>query len=405
MPQEIKNLINGLNKDFEEFKKTNDARLESLEKKGVAPEEKEKLEKIEKSLQTQEERMEQFKTALERPGKGKGQDDSLTKEAKSAFNKYMRKGRIESEDQQKIISSYSEEMKALSVDNDPDGGFLVRPEVGSGIIERVFESSPIRQFADTITISSDAYEEPVDFDEAESGWVGERQSRPNTDTPELQMLRIPVHEIYANPKATQKILDDSSVDMEAWLQRKVSRKFARDEASAFVSGDGIGKPKGITQYAAGTSYGQIEQINSGANGDVTADGLINLQGALFEEFQMNARFMMKRELATEVRKLKDQDNRYLWTYAGDDQFSDRRVATLLGRPVHYAADMPEAATNSLSIAYGDFLEGYLIVDRIGIRVLRDPYSNKPFIHFYTTKRVGGAAKNTQALKLQKLATS
>jgi HK97 family phage major capsid protein len=290
-------------------------------------------------------------------------------------------------------------MKALSVDSDPDGGYLVRPEVSSEIVKKVFESSPVRELASVQTISSDALEIIEDLDEAASGWVGERQARSETDTPQIKKIVIPAHELYANPKASQKLLDDAQVNIESWLQEKVSSKFARDEATAFVTGNGVLKPMGFLSYAAGTGFNQVEQVNSGDANLVTDDGLLDLQGALKEDYQANATWLLKRSTLTAIRKLKDGDDNYVW----QPGIANGVPSLILGKPYRLANDMPAVAANALSIAYGDFKMGYQIVDRVGIRVLRDPYTAKPYILFYTTKRVGGAVKNFEAIKIQKIA--
>lgn len=210
-----------------------------------------------------------------------------------------------------------------------------------------------------------------------------------------------MHEIYANPKATQKLLDDASINIEAWLAEKVASKFSRLEATAFVSGNGVGRPRGILTYTAGTSWGQIQQVNSGANGDVTGNGLLDLFYALKSEYSANAAWLMPRAVEALVRKLKDAVNgQYLW----QPGLQAGKPNTLLSAPVYQASDLEAPTTNSLSIALADWRRAYTVVDRLGIRTLRDPYSAKPFVQFYTTKRVGGDVTNFEAIKIQKLAS-
>lgn len=411
--EEVKEVAEGMKRDFEEFKKENDRRLKLLEEKGTAgADREEKVNKISESLGKMEEKFEKLETVLSRAGSPADSAEAKTEQAllaKQAVKAISRGRKPEAKAMEAYLAEFPEgfknldEFKALSVDSDASGGFFVRPEISSQITKKIFESSPIRELASVITISSDAFEEAYDEDEPASGWVGERGTRSETATNEIKMIRIGTHELYAEPKATQKLLDDASFDVEGWHQGKVIDKFARDEATAFVSGDGVVKPTGITSYAAGDGFNKIEQVVSGSAGAVAADGLISLQNALLEGFQANALFLMRRATATEIRKLKDSQNRYLWSVDGD--LKGGMLFSLLGKPVRYAADMPAVAANALSIAYGDFRMGYLVVDRIGIRVLRDPLTSKGFVKFYTTKRVGGGVRNFQAIKLQKLATS
>lgn len=270
------------------------------------------------------------------------------------------------------------------------------------MVQKVFETSPMRQYAAAQTIGTDALEGLYDLDEASAGWVGETESRPETDTPQLQRWRIPVHEQYAKPHATQKLLDDATIDMEAWLENKVRDKFARVENAAFVNGDGVNKPRGFLTYGAGTTLpGTIEQIATGVNGGFAAapdggDALIDLITALKMPYRASAVFAMNRTTTGAVRKLKDSDGAYLWRPG----IAAGQPATLLGYPQAPLEDMPDFnATGALAIAFGDFRQAYQIVDRMGIRVLRDPYSNKPYVQFYSTKRVGGDVVNFEALKL------
>ena len=311
---------------------------------------------------------------------------------KSAFQTYMRKG-------DQALSS--DEIKALSVGTDPDGGYVVNPDLSGRIVMKVFETSPMRAYASVQVISTDALEGLFDLNEASSGWVGETDTRSETNTPQLGKWRIPTHELYAKPTATQKLLDDAEINMEAWLASKVAEKFARDEATAFVTGSGINRPRGFLTYASGTTLpGTIERFDTGVNGAFAAapnggDVLINALYGLKAQYRANATWFMNRATTTLVRKLKDQDGTYLWSPG----IAAGQPATLLGYPVAAFEDMPSPATDSLSIAVGDMREAYQIVDRIGIRTLRDPFSSKPYVEFYTTKRVGGDVVNFEAIKL------
>jgi HK97 family phage major capsid protein len=308
---------------------------------------------------------------------------------KKAFCNYLRKG-VEGD-------LCNLETKALSVASDPDGGYLVSPQISDMIIKTVFETSPMRQVANVKTISSDALEILEDRSEAVADWTTESGAFSGTATPTLAKKSIPVHELYTQPKATQKLIDDSAIDIEAWFAEKISTIFAKKENTSFVTGDGVGKPRGILTYAAGTSWGEIEQISSGAPGTVTAESIIKLYYSLEEDYSVNASFLMNRATIEIVRQLKDSTGQYLWNPGLTAGAPD----TLMGIPVYQAAEMPVPATDSLSIAVGDFKSAYQIVDRTGVRVLRDPFTDKPFVKFYSTKRVGGDVVNFEAIKLMK----
>ncbi len=405
----MKKQLEELGKDWKQFRADNDARLEKLEKSGGSTSDyDEKLQKINDELDKKEKRIDELKLAIQRTsadGKAQTAADliNVSKDAKKVMQKLMKKGSITPDEEAKLFESYGEEYKTLSVQIDEDGGFFVRPEVSTRMSKKIFESSPVRQLATVETISSDSLEIHADYDEPDAGWVGETQARAVTNNSQIKLIVIPVHEQHASPKATQKLLDDAGMDIEAWHQGKVVMKFAREEATAFVNGDGVLRPRGFLQYPSGTDFGQVQQVVSGSAGLFTDDGLHDLQTALKEAYQMNASWLMKRASAGEVRKLKDGDGRYLFSLGNGGLNSDQSF-TLLGKPLRYADDMPAIAADALAAAYGDFREGYTIVDRIGIRVLRDPYTSKGSIIFYTTKRVGGAVYNFEAIKLQKLAT-
>ncbi len=426
MSDEIKQAaaaVDSLNRAFDEFKKANDARLAEIEKKGSSdPVLDAKLAKIEADMQKAQAIADEAALASKRANRivtdEKGEQIDLDAKSqewagmlarrrgetvpqfdaagmaayKSAFDRFLRKG-------EEIMGM--DERKALSVGSDPDGGYVVNPDTSGRIVQKVFETSPMRAFASIQVISSDALEGLFDLNEASSGWVGETASRSETNTPEIGKWRIPVHELYAAPRATQKLLDDASINMEAWLASKVAEKFARDEAAAFVNGNGVGKPRGFLTYADGTTLpGTIERFDTGVNGAFAAapnggDVLINALYGLKAQYRANATWFMNRATLTLTRKLKDSDGAYLWSPG----IAAGQPATLLGYPVASFEDMPDPATDSLSIAVGDMREAYQIVDRLGIRTLRDPYSAKPYVEFYTTKRVGGDVVNFEAIKL------
>lgn len=425
---EITKAVAEVKTGFEAFKEANDLRIKELAKGVADPLIEEKLSKINADLDKHQETLDKLYASTRRrhlvvdgkevdpamldkkalgwakmAAKARGSDVSeYTHENMlsygSAFDSYLRKD-------DRILPA--EELKALSVGSDPDGGYLTSPDTTGRIVTKQYETSPVRQFAAVQVISTDALEGLLDLDEADSGWVGETQARTETGTPQLKVWRIPVHEQYAKPRATQKILDDASIDIEAWLAGKVAEKFARVENAAFVNGDGTGKPRGFLTYPAGTSYAQIEQVASGASGAFDADpdggdAFLSLIYATKTRYLGNANFFMNRLTTGAARKLKNSDGDYIW----QPSMQAGQPSTLHGYPVVRFDDMPNFSTaDALAVAFGDLAQCYQIVDRMGIRVLRDPYTAKPFVVFYTTKRVGGDVIDFEALKLMKMATS
>lgn len=388
--------LHSLGNAWEQFKQVNDQRLREIERKGNAdPLYDEHLSRINGVLDQYKNRIERIETANGRPEfDAPGQLPAAYEvgEYRKAFRNYLRKGMDAGLEQIQL--------KALSVGTDADGGYLVTPSMAQTIAALISESSPMRALASVETISSDSLDLIEDTGEMAAAWVAEDGERADTTTAQIGRNSIETHEMFAQPKATQKLIDDASIDIEGWVAQKVAEKFARLEATAFISGDGSGKPKGILSYTAGTSWGQVQQVLSGTDGTVTADGLIKLYYALKDEFAKRATFLMHRTTVQAVRLLKEATtNQYLW----QPGLAAGTPDTLLGVPVALAADMPTPANDALAVAVGDFKAGYLIVDRIGIRTLRDPYTAKPFVKFYTTKRVGGEVVNSEAIKLLKLA--
>lgn len=326
----------------------------------------------------------------------KGYDDY-----KSAFNSFMRKS-------EKMLTP--EEVKTLSVGSDPDGGYFVTPDLSGRTVQKIYETSPMRQICAQQMISTDALEGIEDLAEAGAGYAGETAQSGNTDTPQIGKWKIPVHWIDTEPKTTQQLLDDASVDVEAWLAGKVADKFARFENAEFVAG-ATGKIRGLTSYdtladdGSGVAWGKIGHVLSGANGAFASsnpfDRVHSLVGALKSAYLGNARFLARRSVITAMAKIKDGNGNYIWMpslVAGQPE-------TLMGYPVTRAEDLPALATGSLSLAFGDFMQAYQIVDRQGMRVTRDNLTSKPFVKFYTTKRVGGGVLNFEAVKLMKFSAS
>lgn len=439
MSDEIKGLIEAQGKAFEAFKETHD----ELKKNDTLTAEKltqiessldaavEAKDALEAGLAAERKEREELELRLQRHGiKGDGDsakhelevktfnellaaqaaeksqpvvqlDAAGYDEYKSAFNRFLRKN-------DRLLTA--DEVKTLSVGSDPDGGYLVTPDLTGRMVKKVYETSPIRQIASVQTISTDALEGMEDLGEAGAGYAGEHNQGSDTTTPQIGKWRIPVHIIDTEPKATQQLLDDAAVDVEAWLSGKVGDKFGRFENNEFCTGAAnriLGFTAGYTAAAdsgSGVTWGSLGYIKSGASGDFTGttptDKLIDMTGLLKNFYLSNAKWVTRRSVIQLIRKFKDSTNQYLWQpslIAGAPE-------TLLGYPVIRAEDMPALASGSYSLAFGDFNAGYQIVDRQGIRVLRDPYTSKPYVKFYTTKRTGGGVVNFEAIKLMQFSS-
>ena len=395
--EEIKSTVDKMATAFENLKEVNERKFKEIEKKGSADPLTEKaIERINGEISQFSEiksRLDKIETSSAGSLGEEKSSNAAIEEYKAGFLNYARKG-VEA-------GLEALELKTLSVGSDPDGGYTVTPVMSDRIIKNVFETSPMRQVAAVETISSDSLQFIVDIDEATSGgWTGETGAVSDTDTPQFAKKTIMAHEQYAQPKATQKLLDDSAINIESWLANKVSEIFSRQENTAFFTGNGVDKPRGILTYPTGTAWEQIEQISStsGTGAVLSGDDLIKLFYGLKEDYEANASFLMNRATVEATRLLKSTDNQYLWKPGLDAGAPD----TILNKPIIQCSDMPVLATDSLSIACGDFSRGYQIVDRIGIRTLRDPFTQKPFVKFYTTKRVGGDVANFEAIKLLKM---
>lgn len=393
----VKETVECLNESFAEFKSAQEQRLDEIEQKGVSQTGmEEKLKKIEDEIESTQERLNRVEIKQQRPQLGDVLVSSQDNEHKSSFMAYVTKG-----DESSLLNL---EAKSLSVASDPDGGYLV-PDVLNIEIGRLLEdSSTMRRLARSIRISTDAVELLVDRGDAEAGWVAETAERGETTAPKLVKLKIPVHELYAKPRATQKLLDDAKVDVEGWLAKKIAQKFTKLENQAFLTGDGANKPKGLLNYELkfdGAEWGKLQAFKTGVDGAFgnqnAADILIDMVSAMKPELLSGAVWLMSRSAHAAVRKLKDSQGQYLWQ-PGIDQ--DARPK-LLGYPVEVTDDMPALTkdTVSSSIVFGNFKEGYQIVERAGVRVLRDPYSVKPYVEFYTTCRIGGDVVNFDAFKV------
>lgn len=386
---------------FEAFKEANDQRLAKRDADVVL---EEKLARIDQAIGAQARRLDEITLKAARPVFGENREaarNTAALEHKAAFEAYMRAG--------ETANLRALEMKALSAGSSPDGGYLVPPEVESEIGRRLTAVSPVRSVAGVRTISGNVYKKPFMTAGPAVGWVGETDARPQTASPTLDELSFPAMELYAMPAATATLLEDSAVSIDEWIAQEVEQVFAEQEGAAFVTGDGSNKPKGFLAYPvidnAAWSWGSIGYVASGALGAFAAsnpsDALIDLAYALNPGYRQNAVFLMNRKTQSGIRKFKDSSGNYIW----QPPVTAGGRASLMGFPLLDAEDMPDVAADSLSIAFGNFARGYLIVDRAGVSVLRDPYSAKPYVLFYTTKRVGGGVQDFDAIKLLKFATS
>lgn len=365
---------------FEVFKSENDARLHQLEKRGrVDPLQEEKLRKLEASMREQKAAIDRLAIASLR-----GDQSAESMEEKQAFEHYMRAG---------ILSAPEE--KSLSGATDADGGYTVPTTIEAAIDRALMEVSPFRSFCQVRQISTSTFRLAVNEAAYASGWVGETDARPETTTPSIAAIEFKTGEIYAMPAATPQLLEDSAVDIEAWIAAEVRGTFADAETSAFVNGDGVNKPLGFLQAPKTTDGTQTSTQIGVLSGSLDADTLIEMVYALDAKYRDKGRFVFNRRTAEAIRKLKDSTGAYLWTPG----IAAGQPATLLGYPVSEVEAMPDASGGNHGVAFGDFESGYLIVDRQGVQVLRDPFSAKPYVLFYTTKRVGGGVQDHAAIKL------
>lgn len=394
--------VEELQRQFVAFKASNEEEMRQIKASGssdvVTREQVARLDKVVEALQ---DRVVKQQLAQKRSPKAAetAAADPLSEERGKAFSAFVRKG-----SEAELLAL---EAKAMSVVSDPEGGFAVPPEFASRIIEKQRSITPLRQIASVMEVSSDAVEMLSDRNEAQADWVAETASRSDTNTPNLAKVRIPVHEISAQPKASQKLLDDAAINVEEWLMGKIADRFARREGDAFINGDGVTKPRGILSYATSTTdddtraWGQLQHVATGVSGGFpttnAGDKLLDLVYKLSAPYLPRASWLMPRSVAGAIRKIKGGDGNYVWQIS----LQTGQPPSLLGFPVFFSEDMPAMGANTLSLAFGDFTEGYTIVDRTGLRVLRDPYTDKPNVKFYLTKRVGGDVVNFDAIKLMK----
>ena len=399
MAEEVKKLIEEIGTAFEEFKRTNDERLKKMaDGKSVADLE-EKLAKINEDLSKLDELKADIEDVAKKAARTGGADDAdpVIAEHRQAYEQFLRKGADHG------LAELQE--KAVQVGVDADGGYAVPEQLNRNIMELERDQVAMRRLATVMQVSNEEYKKLVNVGGAASGWVGETDARPETAGPQLASLAPFFGELYANPAATQKALDDVFFDVEAWIADDVAREFAEQEETAFVAGDGTNKPKGLLAYPVAATddgarpFGTLQTVNSGSATGITGDGLLMLVYSTKRGYRARGRFLVNNMTLAEIRKLKDVDGNYLWRPG----LEAGQPSTLLGYQVEESDFMPDLAADSLSVAFGDFKRGYTIVDVRGTRVLRDPFTNKPYVHFYTTKRMGGMVTDSNAIKLLKTA--
>jgi HK97 family phage major capsid protein len=403
-PTDPKALVDQINAAFTEYKTTNDAAIAAATTETA--EVKAKLAAIEADITSCTRALEQAQSDLAAANLGGSPGRSPEATAHSdAFHAWFRRG-TEPESMRDLEVSAK-----LTTQSDSDGGYLV-PEEMENTIDRVLGTvSAMRGLSRVISVSTDSYKKLVGMGGASSGWVGEEETRSDTDTPTLREILINVHEVYAQPVATQRSLDDARIDVAQWLADEVSIEFAEAEGEAFISGNGVKRPRGILQYDTvdngSYSWGNLGFVKTGAAADFAtvsasvspADALISLYYALKQGYRNGASFLTSDAVLGTIRKFKDNNGAYIWAPPTDKA----ELGTILGKPVVTDDNMPAVGANAFPVAFGNFMRGYLIADRFGIRVLRDNLTSKGNVKFYTTKRVGGGVVNFEAIKLLKVA--
>ena len=386
-------------REFEAYKAENEIRLKKVEtRRPVDVLIDEKMARMDQALDAHQAHFEQLQLKSRRPAFNAGEaHDPASREHKQAFNAYVRTGEFSG---LKRI-----EEKSLSAGSGPDGGYLVPQPAERELVRRMSQASPIRAISTVRTISGASLKKAYSFSGPQAGWVAETAARTTGTTQQIADLTFPATELFAMPAATQTLLDDGAVDIESWIMDEVAVVFAEQEGAAFVNGDGVNKPKGFQAYTKVTQGSwtpdKLGYVPTGVAGAFPAsnpsDILIDFIYSLKAGYRQNASFVMNRKTQSQIRKFKATTGEYLWA----PPVSIGAYATLMGFPLVEAEDMPDIATDTTSIAFGDFNRGYIVVDRLGVRILRDPYSNKPYVMFYTTKRVGGGVQDFDAIKFLK----
>ena len=412
----IKDLIEAQGKAFEQFKQANDEELKAKADGKALSECIQKTDRLNDEVQKLSEAVEKMSAAASRPPVGfEGESiDRLEQQHKAAWLQWVRKGdesglealrgQLQRKDDPATPSTTP---TYFNVGTDSEGGYAIPIEQDRNIMRMIVERNVMRRICRVMSLSTTDYRKLVNLGGTTSGWVGETDARPYTATPTFKQITPVFGEIYANPQVTQRALDDLWFNVESELSRDVAEEFAKQENIAFFSGDGTNKPKGLltvtmtTEADAAREFGKFQYIKTGVANNLPAtnpaDILLDLIYSLHETHLPAAKFLVNRTTIATMRKWKDSDQNYLWqpsVQAGEP-------SSIFGYPIYTDAQMPSIGANALCIAFGDFTKAYWIIDRIGIRSLRDPYTNKPFVSFYTTKRVGSMIVDSTALKFVK----
>lgn len=390
---DLKALIANLNTDWAAFKATMADKDKELAKKFDDVVTTDKLDRINASVGDLQKLIDETNAKIAAMAIGAGSDANVKdREYSDAFTAHVRRGDVQA---------------SLNKGTDPEGGYLAPTEWDRTIIDKLKLVSPMRQIASVQTISTAGFSKLYNLRGTTSGWVGEKAARPETNTPPFGSMTFTPGEIYANPAATQAMLDDAQINLESWLADEVQTEFAYQEGLAFIAGDGTNKPAGFLTFITGGSnaaknpLGAIEVKTAASGAAFTSDELLELIYLLPSVYSAGAGWVMNRTTQGVIRKMKDGQQNYLW----QPSYVAGQPAQIAGYPVTEMPGMPDIALSSVPVAFGDFRRGYLIVDRTGVRVLRDPYSNKPYVMFYTTKRVGGGVNNPETIKVLKMKAS
>ena len=382
-------VLSKLNSAFTDFRKRHDGRVDAIEAS------------VDKLLESN--------AGFRLGGLGEGAASIPSDpEYSSMFASYVRSGDNEGELRRQNSEGYRAQVNAAMSGGTPsEGGYIAPTEWDRNIRKAMRETSPIRRMASIVVTGVQAYSTVWSDGLWGSGWVGETAARPATTTPTFQQLEFAHGEIYANAAITQRLLDDSEINVEEWLNREVKDEFARQEGMAFVAGNGVNKPRGFLTYVDGGASdgrhpgGNLTVVASGAADTLTADGLLDFAYSLPAPHRQGAAWIMNSSTAAVIAKMKDGNESFIWR----EGLVAGQPSTLLGYPVEIDEAMPNVAPDALPVAFGNFSDGYVVNDRLGTQVLRDPFTNKPFVQFYCTKRVGGGVLDPNAIRLLRVAAA
>lgn len=409
-PMDPKALVEDMKKAFEAFKETHDERLTQVDKKFEDVVTTEKFAKIETDLGDLVSSYEALQAKLAAAEMGGSGDDGMSEEDRAyaaSFDAWYRTG--DNETDVKAANRAGKIHAATSIGSDPDGGYTAPVEWDRTITDKLVEIGQMRRHASVQTVTGQGFSKLYNLRGADAGWVGETDARAETNTSQLATYAFAFGEIYANPAMTQRSLEDPLIDLAAWHASEVQTVFAQMEGVAFISGDGVNKPKGLLNFTEAAEaalpanqrhpLGGIVSVNSGVANGIDQDSLINLAYALPEERSMGAAYFANRTTHSVLRTIKDADGRYIW----HPPYQEGQPALVNGRPLYELDGMADAdADGNIAVAFGNMAETYRIFDRIGVAILRDPYTNKPYVMFYTTKRVGGGLWNPEYMRFMEI---